>query len=59
MNVGIIGAGKIARKMADTVNLLDGFTNYAVASRDLQRARDFKNEFGFIKAFGVTVQPTR
>lgn len=32
MNIGIMGAGAIAQKMAETVSLLDGFTLYAIAS---------------------------
>ena len=33
--VGILGAGHIAGVIADTLNQLEGFTPYAVASRDL------------------------
>ena len=50
--VGIIGAGHIARKMAATVSAMDGFQNYAVASRSLSKAEDFASEFSFCKAYG-------
>lgn len=52
MNVGIIGAGRIAIKMAETLNQLPGFVNYAIASRDLKKAEDFKNQYGCSKAYG-------
>lgn len=52
MNIGIIGAGKIARKMANTVNALDGFNAYAIASRSLEKAIAFKEEYHFEKAYG-------
>ena len=52
MKVGIIGAGNIATKMASTINALDGICNYAIASRDLQKAETFKETYGFIKAYG-------
>ena len=42
MNIGIIGAGNIAEKMAVTINQLDGVFNYAIASRDLQKAKVFQ-----------------
>jgi len=52
MNIGIIGAGNIAKKMANTINKMDGFTNYAIASRSIEKATKFKNRFKFIKAYG-------
>ncbi|MBQ6922934.1 MAG: Gfo/Idh/MocA family oxidoreductase, partial [Clostridia bacterium] len=52
MNIGIIGAGNIAKKMANTVNCLEEFCNYAVASRDIEKAKAFKLEFGFKKVYG-------
>lgn len=52
MNVGIIGAGRIARKMAYTINNLEGFNAYGIASRSLEKAINYKNEFGFEKAYG-------
>ena len=52
MNVGIIGAGSIATKMANTINALDGVFNYAIASRDIQKAENYKQTYGFEKAYG-------
>lgn len=52
MNVGIIGAGRIATKMANTLNQTMGFTNYAIASRNLEKAETFKKENGCLKAYG-------
>ena len=52
MNIGIIGAGNIAEKMAVTINQLDGIFNYAIASRDLQKAKVFQEKFGVQKAYG-------
>ncbi|MCI5745042.1 MAG: Gfo/Idh/MocA family oxidoreductase [Erysipelotrichaceae bacterium] len=52
MNIGIIGAGHIAIKMANTINSLKDFTCYAIASRSLNKAIDFKEKYHFIKAYG-------
>ena len=52
MKVGTIGAGGIAKSMAQTINGLDGVENYAIASRDLAKAQAFADEWGFAKAYG-------
>lgn len=52
MKVGIIGAGNIAKKMAKTLNLMEEAECYAVASRSLEKARDFAQENGAQKAYG-------
>ncbi|MBR6789960.1 MAG: Gfo/Idh/MocA family oxidoreductase [Oscillospiraceae bacterium] len=52
IRVSILGAGNIARRMADTVNALDGVTLYGVASRDLKKAEAFAGKYGAVKAFG-------
>lgn len=52
MNIGILGAGKIAITMADTVNGMEEVNLYAVASRDLERAEAFAKEYGVEKAYG-------
>lgn len=44
-NLGILGLGNIAKMMAKTVNLMDDVTLYAVASRSLEKAINFKEEF--------------
>lgn len=52
MKIAILGAGSIARSMATTINGLDEAVNYAVASRDYNKAEAFAKEFGFEKAYG-------
>lgn len=52
MNVGILGAGNIARKMAQTINGMDGVALAAVGSRDIAKARAFAEEFSAEKAYG-------
>ena len=44
MKVGILGAGGIARKMALTLNGMEGADAYAVASRNLQKAQRFAED---------------
>ena len=41
MKVGIIGAGKIAAIMADTISRMRGAEMYAVASRNMDKAMEF------------------
>lgn len=52
MKVGIIGCGRIAATMADTINHTEGFELYAVAARDAERAEAFKEKFGAAVAYG-------
>ncbi|MBO7709251.1 MAG: Gfo/Idh/MocA family oxidoreductase [Lachnospiraceae bacterium] len=57
MKLGILGAGGIAGTMADTVNKMNraGIGDvqlYAVAARDLERAKAFARKNGVEKAFG-------
>lgn len=52
MKVGILGAGRIAVKMAETLNGMDGVQAYAVASRSLERAETFARENQVEKAYG-------
>ncbi len=52
MKLGILGAGNIARKMAATVNEMEHVEAYAVASRDLQKAREFAQKWNVRKAYG-------
>ena len=52
MKIGILGAGLIARKMAETVNGMDGVILGAVASRDEAKARAFAEEFSAEKYYG-------
>ncbi len=52
MNIGTLGAGSIAVKMAETVARLEDVENYAIASRDIDKARKFAEDHGFTKAYG-------
>jgi Predicted dehydrogenases and related proteins len=52
MRIGMIGAGGIAAKLALTIAQMEGVTNYAIASRDLNRAEAFKQQYHFEKAYG-------
>ena len=57
MNLGILGAGRIARRMAQTLAMLneqgdDTVRLYAVASREAARARAFARRYGAEKACG-------
>ena len=52
MKIGIIGAGWIADKMAETLTGLDNSMKYAIAARDLGRAQEFAKHWGFQKAYG-------
>jgi len=52
MNIGIIGAGSIAKKMARTVNQMEDATLYAIASRSQVKAQEFADEFTIPHAYG-------
>ncbi len=53
MNVGILGAGRIAAIMAKTINGMgDEAVLYAVSSRDSERAGKFASDWGVKKAYG-------
>ncbi len=52
MNLAILGAGRIAVTMANTVNQMNDVNLYAIASRDLKRAEKFAEEYGAEKAYG-------
>lgn len=57
MKLGIIGAGNIAAKIAKTINMMNfaeirGVELYAVASRDIEKARSFAEKFNIPNAFG-------
>lgn len=44
-NIGILGCGHIAEKMATTINLMDNANLYAVSSRSLEKAKNFAQSF--------------
>lgn len=52
MNVGILGAGRIAVAMAQTLNGMEDTCAYAVASRDIRRAEEFAEKNHVEKAYG-------
>lgn len=52
MKMAILGAGGIAVKMSNTIAGMDTVEAYAVASRDLAKAKAFADEHGFTKAYG-------
>ena len=52
MNVGIIGAGHIAEKMATTLAQMDDMRCLAIASRSLEKAQAFAARFGIPRAYG-------
>lgn len=49
---GIVGAGNIAHSFSKDLALVNGGLLTAVASRDLDKARSFANEYGAPNAFG-------
>lgn len=50
--IGIIGAGWIADKMAETVSGLRDVEKYAISSRSLDKARAFAKQWDFKRAYG-------
>ncbi len=52
MKVGILGAGRIAATLAETMNKMSEVECYGVASRNLKKAEAFAKEHGFQHAFG-------
>lgn len=52
MKIGILGAGAIARKVAQTLVRVRPDMLYAIAARDLERAQAFADEFGMTVAYG-------
>ena len=52
LKIGFIGAGGMARLMADTIIHMENVECTAVAARELERAERFAKEYGFRKAYG-------
>lgn len=52
MKIGIIGAGNMAGTMATTLQQMKGTECYAIASRDIKRATEFADKYGFERAYG-------
>ena len=49
---GILAPGKMAAKFTKGLKLLENVELYGVGSRDLRRAKEFAEEFGFKKYYG-------
>jgi predicted dehydrogenase len=52
LKIGIIGAGNIAGKMAETLMKMEGSSARAIASRDLARAKAFAGKYKIEKVYG-------
>ena len=52
MKIGILGAGNIAGTLAYTMQNLNEAECYAVASRSLEKTKEFASRYGFEKAYG-------
>jgi len=52
MKIGILATGWIAEKMAITLQHMTGVEMYAVASRSLEKAKDFARKWGFQHFYG-------
>jgi predicted dehydrogenase len=52
INWGIIGAGKIAKKFATDLNSISNTKLYGIASRNLEKAKDFGLKFNSTVAYG-------
>lgn len=52
MRVGFLGAGNISSQMAATIAQMDDVENFAVAARDIDRARAFAKRWSFARAYG-------
>jgi predicted dehydrogenase len=52
MKVGILGAGRIAEVISNTLRAMAEAECYAIASRTLEKAQAFASEHGFAKAYG-------
>lgn len=52
MNIGIIGAGHIAEKMATTLGRMEDCSCIAIASRTLSKAEAFAGRFDIPRAYG-------
>ncbi len=52
VNFAILAAGGIAAKMSYAVSALEEVKKYAVASRSMEKAKQFADEWGYEKAYG-------
>ncbi len=56
MKIGILGAGRIAEHIVNTVKQMPGMTVHAVAARDGGRAQSFAGAHGIPKAYGTYLE---
>ncbi len=59
VNFGIIGAGRIAKRMANAIRWTSGVSLKGIASTSLERAQQFAREFGAKDAYGSYEQLTQ
>lgn len=52
MKLGILGTGKIAKLVSETLAQVSEIELYAVGSRDLNRAKDFAKTYAYKNAYG-------
>ncbi len=52
MKIGLLGTGRIIKKVLPTLKQLEEIECYAIASRTLERAKEAAQEYGFFKAYG-------
>jgi predicted dehydrogenase len=52
LKLAILGAGNIAGNMARTIREMEDVEAYAIGARDLAKAEEFANTYGFQKAYG-------
>ena len=52
MKIGVLGTGAIAHIVTKTLVQMDSAECYAVGSRSMERAEQFRSEFGFSRAYG-------
>lgn len=53
IRVGVLSTGNIAATMAKTLGCMEDVEMYAAASRCLEKAEAFAEEYGFEKAYGT------
>lgn len=52
MNIGILGTGSIAHKIAFTIYKMENVSVMAAASRNMEKARGFSEKYGIKKCYG-------
>lgn len=56
IRIGFIGAGHISNSMSKAIDNIKGIEKYAVASRDINKAKKFANEHNFKKSYGSYIE---